>query len=118
MKDTDEIIIKGLRVSCCVGVPDQERSQPQELLLNVTLCPFSDPDPLEDDIARTIDYHAVTLDIERVALARPRKLIETLAEDVASEVLKNFAASRVTIEIEKFILPNTRSVGVRITRDA
>ena len=118
MKDTDEIIIKGQRVTCHVGVPDEERAQPQELVLNVTLCPFSDPEPLEDDIARTIDYHAVTIHIEKVAQERPRKLIETLAEDVAAAILKNFAVSRVSIEIEKFILPNTRSVGVRITRTA
>ena len=36
MKDTDEIIIKGLRLTCHVGVPDEERAQPQELLLQST----------------------------------------------------------------------------------
>ncbi len=118
MKDTDEIIIKGLSVSCHIGVPEEERAQPQELILHVTLSPFSDPEPLEDNIALTIDYHAVALHVEQVATEKPRKLIETLAEDVASSVLTNFPVSRVSIEIEKFILPNTRSVGVRITRTA
>ncbi|HCI91008.1 MAG TPA: dihydroneopterin aldolase [Verrucomicrobiales bacterium] len=116
MKDTDEIIIKGLRLTCHVGVPDEERAQPQELLLHVRLHPFSDPQPLQDDITRTIDYHAVALHIEQLASERPRKLIETLAEDIAASVVENFSVSRVAIEIEKFILPNTRSVGVRITR--
>lgn len=116
MKDTDEIIIKGLCVTCHVGVPDEERARPQELLLHLTLFPFSDPEPLEDDIGRTIDYHAVALHVEQIAKERSRKLIETLAEDVAASILTNFATSRVSIEIEKFILPNTRSVGVRITR--
>lgn len=118
MKETDEIIIRGLRVSCRVGVPDGERAQPQELLLHVVLCPFSDAAPLEDEIDRTIDYHAVALRVAHVAQERPRKLIETLAEDAATAVLADFPVSRVTVEIEKFILPNTRSVGVRITRTA
>ena len=116
MKDVDQIIIKGLRVACCVGVPDAERAEPQELLLHVTLFPSKEFGDLEDDIAGTVDYHAVALHIEAVALKRPRKLIETLAEDVAAAILQNFSVRRVRVEIEKFILPNTESVGVRITR--
>ena len=44
------------------------------------------------------------------------KLIETLAEDLAAMILADFHVAEVSIEIEKFILPNTQCVGVAITR--
>ena len=116
MRKTDEIIIRGLRVLCCVGVPDEERAVAQELLLHVSMSPLEDSAHLNDDISRTIDYHAVAIRIEEVAQRHPRKLIETLAEDIACEILADFCVSRITVEIEKFILPNTSSVGVKIVR--
>ena len=117
MKSSDQIIIRGLRIACHVGVPDEERVQSQELLVHVTLFPVASAQPLEDDIQRTVDYYAVSLRLEAIAKKKPRKLIETLAEDFAATVLAEFLVSQVTIEIEKFIMPNTQYVGVCITRD-
>ena len=118
MKSSDQIFIHGLRVSCHIGVPDEERAEPQELLIDAAFSPHPSAGFLDDDITRTIDYHAVALRLEALAAARPRKLIETLAEDLAAAVLEEFAVSSVSIEIQKSILPNTRYVGVRITREA
>lgn len=117
MKITDQILINDLRIRCCVGVPDEERAQSQELLVSVVLFPLPSEDPLDDDIHRTVDYYAVSLRLEAVAQEKPRKLIETLAEDLAATVLAEFAVASVQIEIKKFILPNTRSVAVIIRRD-
>lgn len=117
MKDTDQILINDLQLRCHIGVPDEERVQSQELLVSVTLYPKASKSPLQDDISRTVDYYAVSLRLEEVACEKPRKLIETLAEDFATTVLREFSVSRVSIEIKKFILPNTRCVGVIISRD-
>lgn len=117
MKSSDKIIIRGLSLSSHVGVPDDERAQSQELRVHVTLFPEPSQQPLDDDIERTVDYYAVSLRLEEVAKEKPRKLIETLAEDMAATVLAEFSVSAVSIEIEKFILPNTHHVGVLITRD-
>ena len=116
MKNTDRIFIRGQKVSCHIGVPDEERSKPQELLIHSCLIPSRIPQPLDDDIEQTIDYHAVYLRIIEVASKHPRKLVETLAEDLAEMILSEFAVREVTIEIEKFILPDTESVGVAVTR--
>ena len=48
---------------------------------------------------------------------RPRKLLEALAEDLASELIKNFPIKNVAIEIKKFILPDAQYVSVRIERE-
>lgn len=103
-------------MSCFVGVPDEERAVAQDLLINATFSPFHSEGDLDDDIGRTIDYYAVSVRIGEVAAELPRKLIETLAEDLTAMVLKEFAVSQVTVEIEKFIMPNTQCVGVSITR--
>lgn len=116
MKETDQILIDDLRIDCHVGVPDEERAHSQELWVSVTLFPEACPKPLQDDIERTVDYYAVSLRLDAVAKEKPRMLIETLAEDLAKVVLVEFSVSAVTIEIKKFILPNTQSVGVLITR--
>ena len=117
MKDTDQILITDLQLRCHIGVPDDERAQSQKLLVSVTLYPKASKSPLQDDINRTVDYYAVSLRLEEIAREKPRKLIETLAEDFAATVLMEFAVSGVKIEIKKFILPNTRSVGVVISRN-
>ena len=47
---------------------------------------------------------------------RPRKLLETLAEEIATEVLKNYPMQKLALEIKKFILPGTQYVSVKIER--
>ena len=47
---------------------------------------------------------------------REWKLIETLASDIANLVLREFAVESVTVEVQKFVLPETRYVAVRIER--
>jgi dihydroneopterin aldolase len=114
MQDTIEI--RRLRVNCHIGVPDAERATPQTLLVSLKLIPTQEFDALADEISNTIDYHAVSLEIEALAAKRPRRLIETLATDIASHLLKNHPLASVGISIEKHILPNTECVAVHLER--
>jgi len=45
-------------------------------------------------------------------------LIETLAHEMAEHLLRNFQLARVELELRKFILPETRFVAARVTREA
>lgn len=116
MQDTIEI--RRLSVSCHIGVPDEERAAPQTLLVTIRMTPAVDFSGLSDDISKTIDYYKVSLEIEALAADRPRKLIETLATDIAAHLLKNHPLRRVAISIEKHILPNTECVAVHIERES
>lgn len=113
---SDSIEIRRLRVNCFIGVPDEERSLPQTLLVTLKMTPSQNFDGLADEISRTIDYYAVSLEIEALAAARPRRLIETLATDIAGHLLGNHPLARVAVSIEKHILPNTECVAVHIER--
>ena len=73
-------------------------------------------DGLADNISRTIDYHAVAIEIQQLAASRPRRLIETLATEICDFLLRNHPLSKVAISIEKHILPDTECVAVHIER--
>lgn len=112
----DTIAIRRLKVSTHIGVPDDERAKPQDLWINLQLTPIRNFDGLADRIELTVDYHAVATEITQLAQARPRKLIETLATDIANHLLLQHPLTQVVVEIEKRILPDTDCVSVRIER--
>ena len=58
----------------------------------------------------------------RAAQSIPRQrraisLIETLAEEIASLLLRRFALNAVEVELRKFFLPDAEFTGVRIRRE-
>ncbi|MBU6171685.1 MAG: dihydroneopterin aldolase [Verrucomicrobia bacterium] len=112
----DEIEIRRLKVHAYIGVPDEERSAPQDLLITARLTPSHGFDGLADEISRTVDYHAVAIQIQELAAAHPRKLIETLATELCDFLLLNHPLVKAAISIEKHILPNTECVAVHIER--
>jgi 7,8-dihydroneopterin aldolase/epimerase/oxygenase len=113
----DAIIIKGLEVDAFIGVSDAERTSSQRLRIDAILTPLAPFSALNDDLGRTVDYHAATQRIVSVVASRPRRLIETLAHDIAVMLVGEFAARRAEVEVRKFVLPGTEYVAVRCTRD-
>lgn len=113
----DVIIIKGLEIEAFVGVPDDERQSPQRLEVDAVLTPVNSFDEIADEIDRTVDYHAAIRRIARLAESPPRRLIETLAREIAEMLIADFPARRAEVEVRKFILPETEYVAVRCARD-
>jgi FolB domain-containing protein len=113
---SQSIFIHGLRLCCHVGVPDEELAVAQELLLHLEMMPSYAWDQLQDDIALTVDYAKVVEQLEQLAGAKPRRLIETLAVDIVDFLLESHPLTKVKVTIEKFILPQTRSVAVMLEK--
>ena len=113
----DRIHLEQLELLARLGVPDEERATPQRLALNLTLEPAHDFRALEDRIENTVDYFVVAQTVQQLAAARPRRLLETLAQEIAEEVLARFAVRAVEVELRKFILPDTAFVAVRLRRE-
>jgi dihydroneopterin aldolase len=114
----DQIIIQELEVFVRVGVPEAERAKPQRLLITIEMEHDFTAAAINDNLRKTIDYRAVAVRVGGVSRRRSWKLIETLAVDMAEMVLREFKPKRVSIEVKKFILPQTRHVAVRVTRPA
>jgi dihydroneopterin aldolase len=117
MTSDDHISIHGLSVTARVGVPEEERSAAQRLKLNLILWPARGLAGLRDSVENTVDYDEAARLVRKVAADGERKLIETLADDVARALLGRFSLRRVSVEVVKFILPDTDWVAVRIQRE-
>jgi dihydroneopterin aldolase len=115
---SDLIRIVDLEVFAHIGVPEKERLEAQRLLISLEMIGESFIHAAgTDNVARTINYFDVAQNVKELVAERDRKLLETLAEDIAFELLKNFPIKRIALEIKKFILPDAQYVSVKIERD-
>jgi dihydroneopterin aldolase len=114
----DTINIEDLEVFYCVGVTDEERAQPQRLLLNLQLGLDLTTAAAKDDIRWTVDYAAVCERLRSYGERRTWSLIETVCLEVAELLQREFGAPAVVVEVKKFVVPNTRWVAVRAARPA
>ena len=113
----DEVHIAGLEVLANVGVPDAERATAQRLSFNITFSPLRCFAELNDEIGCAVDYAAVCDEVKKFVEPRRDKLIETLADAVARHLLEAFEIRKITIELRKYILPETEFVSVTVTRE-
>ena len=113
---SDRIVIREMEIQCRIGVPDEERAEPQTLRVTIEMEVDIASSARTDDIGQTVDYFSVYQKVHTLSKARPRKLIETLAEEIAHMVIADFDVKTVVVRIDKFILPNTRSVSAEIKR--
>jgi len=114
---SDLIRVIDLEVFAHIGVPDAERHDAQRLLisLEMTVDSFSHTAGT-DNLAWTVNYFDVVEHVKSVVARRSRKLLETMAEEVAFDLLRTFPIKKITLEIKKFILPDARYVSVKIER--
>jgi len=115
---SDRILIEALELSSFIGLSEEERATAQRLTASLVVEPVRDFRALEDRIEDTVDYFVLGEFVKSLGLARPRRLIETLAEEIAAELLARFPLRAVEVELRKFILPDTQFVAVRIRRES
>ena len=111
----ESIHIEQLTVSAHVGVTADERRKEQRIVFNVTLSPRATVQ--RDEIDDTVNYSAVAAAVKEIAKTRPYKLIETLAEKVATELLGRFDIRRVAVEVRKFVLADAEYVSITAIRE-
>ena len=110
----DSINIHGLELDTFIGVPDEERASMQTLKADIAFYPDEALSGLNDDFSKTVCYDSIAQALRAEALAHPRKLVETLAEDLGNVCLEQFGARHVVVTLHKFILPRTDSVSVTV----
>jgi len=111
-----KITIVDLEVSFHVGVPDEERAQPQRLLVTVDMTYDFSSAAATDRVTKTIDYAEVARKIIKFGEGRSWKLIEKVATDLADLVLNEFHPEAVMVLVKKFSLPQTGYVSVSVTQ--
>lgn len=109
-----KISIVDLEVFYRVGVPDEERAQPQRLLLTIEMEFDFTKAVKTDSIADTIDYFTVSQRLLKFGDGKSWKLIEKLAADIHEMVLCEFKPQSVSVEVKKFVIPQAQYVSVKI----
>ena len=115
---SDRIHIEQLEVSTRIGVPEEERANPQRLTVNISFWPHQQVRDLADKIDQTVNYSAVAEETKTFVRNQSVNLIETLADRLATHLLKAFPIQKVTVEVRKFPLQDAKYVSATVTRTA
>lgn len=97
----DKIIAKGLAYKGCHGILPQEKTSPQSFIVDLELWVDLRNAALHDDIGMTIDYADVYKEVGRIIADNSFNLIETLAENIARQILAAYPVEAVDITVYK-----------------
>lgn len=115
----DRIEIKDLLVRGILGVNDWERTNKQDILINVALFADLKAAGEKDDLELTVNYRTVAKAIVDHVESSNRLTAEALAADIAKKCLSHSGVDRVLVRVEKpGAVRFAGSVGVVIERSA
>ena len=101
MNTLDRLRIRDLLLRCRVGVTAAERHKPQDVLVTVTLHADLATACRSDRLGDSVDYKALKLKILAEAERHAFKLIERLAERIATIALADRRVQRVEVVVQK-----------------
>lgn len=115
----DAILIRGLRLDATLGVTDEERQTPQPIRIDLEILADLHKAGDSDDLDDTLDYGTIVEAVSRLVRSRSPRLVENLAEEIASTITALRGVTGVTVEVTKELPPIVESlerIGVRIRR--
>ena len=113
----DKVFIKDLLIRGVIGISEKERSQPQDIVVNVTLFTDIKKGGTTDNINDCVNYRTVAKAILAHVEKTPRYTVEALATDISAICLENPTVSKVRVRVEKpGAVRFSKSVGVEIVR--
>lgn len=115
----DWIWIYGIKCRVRIGVPDWERRRVQKVLLDVGIRADLSAAAAKDDLRLSVDYWGIEKAVRAAAESGERRLLESLAGDLARLVLardRRIRAARVVARKKPSVMPRTREVAVDILR--
>ena len=115
---SDEIHIEQIEVFSVIGVLEHERKGLQRLIVTISFWPYNQTRDMADNVEQAVNYSALAEETKRFAREQTVNLIETLADRLATHLLKTFPIQRVTVEVRKFALQDAKYVSATVTRSA
>ncbi len=113
----DKVFIKGLSIQTTIGFFAWEKEIKQTLLIDLTMGWNTSAAAANDELAKTLDYAKISVEIEQFANQNPVDLLETLAERLADYLMQGYHIPWLKLAIHKpNAVHNAVSVGVEIER--
>jgi|TARA_B100000780_G_C20779220_1_gene309420 dihydroneopterin aldolase len=112
-----KVIITDLVFDTLIGIHDFEKEKKQQVKFNIEI----DITPLlkavENDLKSIVNYENIISKIKLITHKKHYNLLETLAEDIFTNLFLNENIIKIKLRIEKpEIIKNTSSVGIEITK--
>ena len=108
----DKIILPQMEFMARHGVFAFEKEQPQLFRLSLTMETDLTAAGKSDDLADTVNYGEIYLQVKRLVEENTFDLIEKLAAEIAAKVLANERVSGVTVRVEKAGAQVTSEVAI------
>jgi dihydroneopterin aldolase/D-erythro-7,8-dihydroneopterin triphosphate epimerase len=113
----DKIHIRDLTLRCIIGVNHDERTEKQDIVVNVILFTDTRKSGQTDILDDSVDYKTVKNAVLSLVENSAFLLIEKLAEEIAKVCLDDSKVQKVNVTVDKpGALRYTRSVAVEIVR--
>jgi len=113
----DKIYIRDLALRCIIGVNQNERTEKQDVIINVILSTDTRKAGQTDVLGDSVDYKMVKKAILSLVEKSEFLLIEKLADEIAKVCLDDSKVQKVNVTVDKpGVLRYTRSVAVEIVR--
>ena len=97
----DRIELRGLKVRGNHGVFEHERRDGQDFIVDITVWIDLEAAAASDDLADTMDYGALRQRAAAVVAGPPRQLIETVAGEIAEDVMADQRVHAVEVVVHK-----------------
>jgi len=112
-----KVIIKDLIFNTFIGLHEFEKNRKQIIKFNIEIYTDNKLQPDEQDLNSIINYEDVINKIETITNKKHYLLLETLAEDIFSNLFENKNIISIKLKIEKpEIIKNTSSVGIEVVK--
>jgi dihydroneopterin aldolase len=98
---TDRIELRGLTVRGNHGVFDHERADGQDFVVDLTVWVDLAAAAASDDLADTLDYGGLAQRAADIIAGPPRNLIETVAAEIADDVMVDGRVQAVEVVLHK-----------------
>ena len=111
------ISIEGLEIRCVVGAWDWERRITQRLVVDLELYTDIGAAAASDALDDAVNYAAVAERVTAFVVEAEARLLERLAEGIATLVLDGFDVAGVRVRVAKpGAVPAARTVAVSVAR--
>lgn len=113
----DRVFIDALEVEAIIGHHEWERDIRQKLILDISMGFDCHAAGASDALTDALDYDAVAKVVTAMVEASQYRLLEAVADAVASRLLRDFPCRNVHLRIRKpGAVGNAAAVGVEIAR--
>ncbi len=112
----DTLILHEIAVECRLGVEEWEQTTPQPVWIDLEVGIDAARAAVHDDVGEAVDYAKLVAGVRGLAERTSYRLLETLAEAIASSILKESGSTRVKVRVKKKAMPGVGYAAVEVER--